>query len=150
MTTTTFAATVTPMNPTIQLGATTKVDPQVIWKIIDGLKPSDKAKITKGDNKLRHEMAERNKSYQDEQRKALDLYCPPRDEKIAEAKAKRDAIVAQANAEFEAVRKEAQDEFLVQINPTYKEQETAWSANYDIYREQWIQLVREVSGQEIG
>lgn len=138
------------MTTTVQLGTTTEVDAQVIWKIIDGLKPSDKAKITKGDNKLRQIMAERNSFVQERVRTVLNRYAPIRDAKMEDAKAKRDAIMAQAQAEYVETCKEAQAECNVFLNPVHEAYNREWKINYDLYREEWIQLVREVSGQEIG
>ena len=139
MTTTPFGATITPMND----------DMQKIWKAIDELKPSDKAKITKGDNKLRSLMAERNKPSQDEYRVVLNTYCTPRDAKIAEAKAKRDAIIKAANEEFDAVRDEAIKEANVFLNPANDANNAVWKTNYELYKQEWYRLVVSVVGREI-
>lgn len=136
-TTTPFGATVRPM----------ELDMQKIWKAIDELKPSDKAKITKGDNKLRSVMAERNKPSQDEYRVVLNTYCTPRDAKIAEAKAKRDAIIKAANEEFDAVRDEAIKEANVFLTPANEANNAVWKTNYELYKQEWYRLVVSVVGE---
>lgn len=138
-TTTPFGATITPM----------QYDMQKIWKAIDELKPSDKAKITKGDNKLRALMAERNRPSQEEYRVAVNTYCTPRDAKIAEAQAKRDAIVKAANEEFEAARNEAMDEVKDILTEAHNKDHAVWKTNYELYKQEWYQLVVSVIGREI-
>ena len=133
----TITATVTPMDNQMQK----------IWRAMDELKPSDKGKITKADNKLRAEMAERNKPYQEAYRAMLDTYCPTRDEKIAEAKAKRDAIIKAAENEYQAARAQAQAEFEVHAKPVYDLQNKMWTEHYNIYKAQWLRLVESFVGR---
>lgn len=129
---------------------TIQFNAQDVYSVIDSLKPSLKAKITKGDNKLRNEMAMRNKPYMDDYRQVIDEHAPRRDSIIAKARAERDAIIAEAEAKFQAVRRDAQAEFEIEVKPLYEVQNKVWQENYVIYLNQWKALVEEVSGQEIA
>ena len=134
---TAFGATVRPI----------ELNMQKIWKAIDELKPSDKAKITRGDNKLRSVMAERNRPAQEAYKVILDRECGPRDAKIKEAQEKYDAIVKAAREEFDAVRIQAINEANVFLTPANEANNAVWKTNYELYKQEWYRLVVSVVGE---
>ncbi len=136
-TTTPFGATIRPID----------LNMQKVWKAIDELKPSDKAKITKGDNKLRSVMAERNRPSQEAYKIILDRECGPRDAKIKEAQEKYDAICEAARREFDAVRIQAINEANVFLTPASNADNEVWKANYELYKQEWYQLVVSIVGE---
>ena len=129
---------------------TTTYNQQDIWNIIDALKPSDKAKITKGDNKLRHEMAERNRPAQQAVRAVLDLYAPNRDAIIAKALADKNEAVQIAEDKYRTIRDMAQAEFIANTKAVTTAQDVEWKKNYDLYHTAWKALVSLISGKEIA
>lgn len=129
---------------------TTTYNQQDVWNIVDALKPSDKAKITKGDNKLRHEMAERNRPFQQVVREKMDMYAPNRDAIIAKAKADYDEAVQIAEDKYRTIREAAQAEFNAQTKAVIEISNVEWKKNYDLYHTAWKALVSEISGKEIG
>jgi hypothetical protein len=140
-----FGATVRPMTAT-----SISFDPQAVWKIIRDLKPSLKAKITKGDNKLRSVMAERNRPSQEAVRAVLDMYAPNRDAIIERAKAERDEAIRIAEDKFQTIREVALAEFNVHAKPVFDAEHEIWKKNHALYLNEWKALVEEVSGQEIA
>lgn len=129
---------------------TTTTNLQDVYNVIDSLKPSDKAKITKADNKLQAQMDLADKPYYEDYRQVIDENAPRRDKKISEARAKRDALIAQAEAEFQIARDEAQTEFLVDVQPISDTYNRKSIEHYRAYVVAWKALVAEVSGQEIA
>lgn len=129
---------------------TTTYSQQDIWNIVDALKPSDKAKITKGDNKLRHEMAERNRPFQQIVREKMDMYAPSRDAIIDKAKADYDEAVRIAEDKYRTIREVAQAEFTAKTKAVIEIQNVEWKKNYDLYHAEWKALISQVSGQYIG
>lgn len=122
---------------------------QIVWRAIDELKPSDKAKITKGDNKLRNTMAERNSFAVGRMQTVLRRYEPIKDAKIEDAKAKRDAIIAAAQAEYQMAHDEAVAEFSAAIKPVCDMHNREWKINYDLYLQEWQELVESVIGRSV-
>lgn len=139
-TTTPFAATVTPMQ--------TKT--QDAWKVIDSLTPALKAKITRADNKLQAQKDLADKPYFEDYRQVVDENAPRRDQKIAEARTKRDALIKAAEAEFQIARDEAQAEFLIPVQPISDLYNQKSIEHYRAYVVAWKALIAEVSGQEIA
>ena len=130
--------------------STISFDPQAVWKVINELKPSLKAKITKGDNKLRSVMAERNRPSQEEVRRLIDLYAPARDAILERAKAERDEAIRLANEKFDTIRDVAMAEFNSHVRASVNAQDEAWRENRTMYMNEWKALVEEVSGREIA
>lgn len=129
---------------------TTTTNLQDVYNVIDTLKPSDKAKITKADNKLRNEMDTRNRPFQQIVRGKMDMYAPNRDAIIAKAKADYDEAVQIAKDKYDTIREIAQAEFAAQTKAVIEISNVEWKINYDLYIKAWKALVVEVSGQEIA